>query len=317
MPSKRKPSRTAQLQPQPAPSDYDTDNANLTDNQHLLAASIPAPPVRSINELNLLVLQRWYPEVTHIIAIAPYAVIYNLNRAVGEWEKGETEGSMFVCQLTQEPYERYRIIILNRKSVENFTLDLVSSENVSFQSGFIIAQTTEDDATGIWIYSDGRTTPTTAEVTWNVIESCAKRVEQFAVHDRGISDETGDHEDIYESGVDAVAEDDTLQNVSQQVLPPVMAASGERLDLAALFAKPRDQQQAVPDSNQSFVQPDFFSIGQVPITARSNGHSSHFPATADTDFFRTTSTPADPQPSHAGPVAQQNALLDLFKSARK
>lgn len=100
MPPKGK-SRASKAVPQAAPvaSDYDTDT-NYTDTGAF--AVVPPPPVRSNEELNMLVLRRWYPSIQSIIAIAPFAVVYIHDDDTQKWEKTESQGTLFVCQFQEQ-----------------------------------------------------------------------------------------------------------------------------------------------------------------------------------------------------------------------
>lgn len=307
MPAKRKP-RSAQ--PLPQQSDYETDTANYTDNQ---LAPLPAPPVRSIGELNLIVLKRWYPDIQHVIAIAPYAVLYNLNATAGEWEKAETEGSLFVCQLTDNPYERYRVVIMNRKSLENFSLDLVGTDSIQFESGYIMAQVTEDDICGIWVFSDGDTDQNTAETIWNVIETCAKRAAHFrdaaevddGAYDNGSNglsyaqDRAHAYEEPQHFQHSAPAWQDTHNATEGQ---PV---GGQQIDLASLFKPPEAQQAPHGTYNQGPAANHFPS---------QPGQSTN---KTDTSFFRGAEGNHAPAFQQTAPQPQQAALLDLFRNAKR
>jgi hypothetical protein len=142
-PKKRTTTRPAQRQPQQVVSDYDeTDTAAFTDNA---AANIAPPPSRTNTELNLLVLRRYCPDVERIVQIAPFAVVYSFSPDTQGWEKIGTEGTLFVCQLAGASYSRYSVIILNRKSLDNFIVELVSAENVEITDSYVILQSPGED----------------------------------------------------------------------------------------------------------------------------------------------------------------------------
>ncbi|EMC96999.1 hypothetical protein BAUCODRAFT_48463, partial [Baudoinia panamericana UAMH 10762] len=151
MPSKRKSSRHAKLEPQPI-TDYDTDTVNPSD----AAPSLEAPPVRTNTELNLTVLRRYSPDLEHILSIAPFAVLYTFSTESSQWEKCGIEGTLFVCQLAGTA--RYSAIILNRKSLDNFITDLVSADDVEITAEYVILQALNSEGTpqiyGIWIFED-------------------------------------------------------------------------------------------------------------------------------------------------------------------
>ena len=87
----------------PQVSDYESDNPAYASDLPL-----PRPPeTRTNDELNLTVLQRHNHEVSSILSIAPYAVIYEFNaQPEPTWNKAGIEGSLFICQLTPGPQLR-------------------------------------------------------------------------------------------------------------------------------------------------------------------------------------------------------------------
>ena len=113
-----------------------------------------APPViRSNEELNLSVIRRHYPEVAAIHYVAPYAVLYAYMLESSQWEKVGMEGSLFVCELVPSPIgaERFAVILLNRRGLENFFMEITSPEDIDFGE-FIMMQS--DQVYGLWIFSE-------------------------------------------------------------------------------------------------------------------------------------------------------------------
>lgn len=310
MPSKRKPTRNAQLQPQPAQSDYDTDTANNTDNQPMTAVVSP-PPIRSNEELNLLVLKRWCPEIQGIIAIAPFAVLYTFSPETQQWEKSETQGSLFVCQLSGDSFPRYRVIILNRKGPENFHLDLVSTENIEVTEEYVIVQILEDDGTpliyGLWIFSDGDSSPDTRTVISKTIVDCATRAEQDrqSTETRGM--DGGD--DLSHATSDMNKHVYAADGEHAQIMPHASDMSrqqlaGQQIDLATLFAKP--QMQPAIQTNQPLLP---HHLADLPANAPPDSDAHR----QSTMFVKPAFFDAPPQTQHQ----PQNALLDLFKNAKR
>jgi hypothetical protein len=302
MPPKRKTARNAQHHQQPitvVQSDYETDAANYTDTQPV----VPPPPVRSNSELNLLVLRRWCPEIEGIIAIAPFAVLYIFSPETQQWEKCETQGSLFVCQLSAEPYPRYRVIILNRKNPENFQLDIVSTENIEITEEYVIVQIVGDDGTphiyGIWIFSDGDSVPDTREVIAQTIMDCALRAEQDA---QGALD--GQEQDgLFESNQGQVYDE-----LEAYTAPPVpgQQLAGQQIDLATLFAKPQMQPGG---HTQPLLQPQGTNFPPNSHGLDPFGHGQQLAAQGSFQTHLATQQGAAPP--------QQNALLDLFKNAKR
>ncbi|KAF2841691.1 PH domain-like protein [Patellaria atrata CBS 101060] len=169
-----------QQQQQILASDYETD------------ALPPAPPPRTNAELNLAVLQRHNDTVTSILSIAPYAVIYVFSPTSQQWEKHGIEGTLFVCSQTPGPLgeDRFCVIILNRRGLENFVLGLERKEDVEITAEYVILQMREGDAGngsegthvkifGIWIFSEPAPSSTerTREINAKVIQDCAAHAE--------------------------------------------------------------------------------------------------------------------------------------------
>jgi hypothetical protein len=133
MPPKAKARGHQNQQPQPQPSDYETDAANV---------DLPLPPPRSNSELNLSVIRRHYPDVTSIQHVASYAVLYTFSLDSQAWEKIGIEGTLFVCALTPSSIgaDRYAVIMLNRRGLENWRLELASEEELEITEEYIIVQ---------------------------------------------------------------------------------------------------------------------------------------------------------------------------------
>lgn len=299
MPTKKKnTTRAAQLHPQPAQSDYDTDTANMTES----APAMAPPPARTNTELNLLVLRRYVPETDRIISIAPFAVVYVFSPDTQGWEKCGIEGTLFVCQLSGSQYPRYNVVILNRKSLDNFVTELVSEDDIEITEQYVILQVQGEDGVptiyGLWIFSDeGEGVHTTKDIVANAMQECAMR----ASHSNFSAN--GNGHDQY-SAPNSMNFDGATDMADMDVATPVQPQSvGQSIDLLSLFNKAPAVAPAAdhgPPSNSYQHQP------------------SQFTPNADTDFFRSTHGPAGGTQAQAQaprPVAQQNALLDLFKNA--
>lgn len=154
------PAQTELMPPQTIlASDYESDNQGYTSEY-----PGPAPPLtRTLEELNLSVLQKWNPDITAILSVAPYATIYDFASATNEWQKGSIVGSLFICQLSPGGYgeDRFRAIVLNRGGLENFEAELRQSDSsgVAIQGDFVEVmridpETQETKVNAIYIYSE-------------------------------------------------------------------------------------------------------------------------------------------------------------------
>ncbi len=146
----------------PYVSDYESDSA------FAYLSDQPPPPEaqvipRTIDELNLSVLQRYNSSITAILSVAPYAVIYIFSPSPEpEWIKSGVEGSLFICQLEpgQLGEDRFNAIVLNRRGLENFEAELKEDETggVELTDDYIIVTSKasgQPTALGIWVFSEG------------------------------------------------------------------------------------------------------------------------------------------------------------------
>lgn len=133
----------------------------------------PPPPERSNEELNLSVIRRHYPDVTSIRYVAPYAVLYAFSIDSRQWAGMNIEGTLFVCELVPSPIgtERYSVVILNRRGLENFAMEITGPEQIDIDEEYIIMQ--GDPVYGLWIFSEpppSSTQNTRAETQARIME---------------------------------------------------------------------------------------------------------------------------------------------------
>lgn len=196
------------------------------------------------------------------------------------------EGTLFVCQ---QNGPRWKVIVLNRKSLENFVAELHSPDDVELTTDYVILQVANAEGDtqifGLWIFSDANEAVSTKETVAQAIHACAMQASAIA----GQAEEAYDENEFYE------AEETPVHYDSQ---PPVEQPTGQTLDLSQIFGKP------------AFV-------GNAYSAEQHMGyHDPRFLAHADTNFFRNTASPGTQQgyavPS-ASPHPQQDVLLGLFK----
>ena len=258
----RKP-KTRQNQPPVTinPSDYESDINNLSD--------VPPPPPTHTNaELNFSVIRRYLPSVTAIISIAPYAVVYLFSPTSQQWEKSGTEGTLFVCQLssTEAGADRFAVIVLNRRGLSNFQLDLLNEEDVQLTEEYVILRVYDDEAGiqniyGLWIFSEPppSSTANARAMTARIIHECAVQAEASRKN-------TEDQHDGSTNGHEAQQE------------TPQSEAMGRQVSLRDLFGQQREQDDGWSIKHHS------------PRTM-----TPQFIPSADTEFFRTTRRHAQPR----------------------
>ena len=274
------------LQQPHQPSDYESDVNYVSD-------APPPPPTRSNAELNLSVIRRHDPAITSILSIAPYAVVYIFSPASQQWEKSGIEGTMFVCQLSPSELgaERYSVAVLNRRSLDNFRVELLDGSDVEITEDYVILQSNDEDGNpqvyGLWIFSEPppSSTANSRAINAQIIQECAIQAEttrKMAEQNIQANEPLGEEFEIVES-----------EPMERQ------------LSLKELFGQQREQDDgwSVRSHSPQIKQPQF-----VP--------------SADTDFFRTArrhvQPPQQQQPPATNSVQQSNHgrnLLDLFRTA--
>lgn len=341
MPPKRARQRVAQ--PQVVQSDYDTDTAYHTDLPQ--THTIP-PPVRSNEELNLSVLQRHSPAVTQILSVAPFAVVYLFSPESQQWEKYGIEGTLFVCQLQPETIpgnpvvvERYSVVILNRKGLDNFATELYSASDVEITEQYVILQVMAEDGTpqifGLWIFSEPEPASTAQSRVINaqIIQECATRAENSRMLAGKGDLET---EEQYEEEEDE-EEDKPLQQqqplYGDHKVPPT---AGQQINMGALFGQPQNNghfSQAqppshAPNTNQGVMpqqyhqtQPQQYYSQPQPQQQYLHQPQQYQQQHPHQGFQHPQShmyamPQGDPR-ARNGPPAQSDVLLGLFQSARQ
>ncbi|KAH7390535.1 hypothetical protein BKA66DRAFT_413592 [Pyrenochaeta sp. MPI-SDFR-AT-0127] len=220
--------RANHTQPPPLPSDYETDAAPAT-------VDVPLPPPRSNEELNFSVLRRVYPELFAIEHVTPYAALYTFNLETEQWEKVGIEGTLFICHLTPSPagVERYCVIIYNRRGLENFYLDLTSSDDMEISDPYVILQG-DEVVYGIWIFAD----PPPASTANCRIETGNKMME--------IADKARASREAKENQGKNGAHENTEQLDTASSIP-----MGRQLSLRELFGQQREQDAGFSIHNHS------------------------------------------------------------------
>ncbi|MCJ1353230.1 MAG: mRNA-decapping enzyme 1B [Icmadophila ericetorum] len=174
----RKP-KYQQLQQQATlqPSDNESDLNYTSD-------AIPPPPSRTDHELNLSVLKRHNKSIISLEYVTPYVVVYAFSPTTQQWEKSGIEGTAFVCGLapSDESVYRYAVMVLNRRGLENFSIELQSTSNVEVMEEYIILQSENNGVPqvhGIWVFCEPPPSSTSQqrEATALKIQGCAAKGE--------------------------------------------------------------------------------------------------------------------------------------------
>lgn len=104
-------------------------------------------------QVNLSVFRRSDPAVTAIIASASHVVLYQLNDG-SEWCRRNVEGGLFLVERRLKPdHIVYRLVIVNRKSPDNYEDDLrVGNEDLELNDHMLMYHNSAGHIVGIWFY---------------------------------------------------------------------------------------------------------------------------------------------------------------------
>ncbi|KAI9764277.1 MAG: hypothetical protein M1840_008568 [Geoglossum simile] len=295
------------------PSDYESDAVAFNNN---LEPPRPAAPTQTNDELNLSVLRRHNPAVTSILSIAPYAVVYLFSTATQQWDKSGVEGTMFVSQLSPSAgtsSERYAVIILNRRGLDNFTAELLQGDDVDVVSEYVILRVNADGGQehriyGLWIFSEPAPSSTaqTREINAQIIKDCAVAAETsrrlVAAAQKQQQSTNDKHSGASQQSHGGRSEDEEQAGPVASSVP-----MGRQLSLRELFGQQRKQDSGWSVKNHSprLVNGGFPSAGQFAVTA-------------DTDFFRGgIASPQQQQRQAQAAGLGVDLLTELFRKAEQ
>lgn len=254
------------------PSNYDSD---ISDE---LNAGV-LPPSRTNYEVNLSVIKRYAPNISSIAYLHPYAVVYVFSSISNQWEKYGVEGTLFVCRLSpmNGAKDEYSAFVLNRRGLNNFSLDLRSTAQIEPDGEFIVLQSIdgegEPEVYGLWIWAEPESLVNAREDTVRALQECASRAESV---EKPVAEE--------------LRAQDLVQAHSQEL--------GRQISTRDLFEKPSDPTSSV-----------------VPKLGKSTT-SSRFALSADTEFFRPAKSHTPQTSTTATKIVQGDDVLgNLFRNA--
>lgn len=288
-----------------AVSDYETDYAA----QDSLANLAPPPINRTNDELNLAVLRRHYPDLISIVSIASFCVVYAFSPTTQAWEKYGVDGTLFINQLTpsEEGVSRFSVVVFNRRSMEKFSVELKTADDVEVTDDYVILQSQHDDGSlqifGLWIFTEPPPSSTAhaREINGEMIKQVAALVDNSRKTLEAMNNESSDE--------------------------PDSVPMGRQLSLRELFGKQREADAgfsihhhetphipeastlpAIPNYPQSQVQAT--QPAQQPAANPANVATPRFTNTPDTDFFlsapKVTPTQGQRKPKHHPPRRQHS-----------
>jgi len=100
-------------------------------------------------EANLRVLQRQDPAVLDILGSATHVVLYEFEAP--SWKKLDVEGSLFLVKRNDMP--RFRLLVLNRNSTDNYQVDITSSFQVQEKDPYLMFRKPDGTIQGIWFHN--------------------------------------------------------------------------------------------------------------------------------------------------------------------
>jgi hypothetical protein len=274
-------------------SDYDSENAGYT--SELIMK--PPPLQRTTDELNDIVVRRHHPEVARVLAVAPYAVIYEFETIPEPaWEKKDIEGSLFICQLTSGSYgeDRYAAIVLNRRGLKNFNAPLIEVENggVEVTDPYVIITFIEEGKQkiyGVFVFSEGPGTSTEHSRTYSG-ELMVTLANQAGISRKAAELAAAEAQERHTKA--------HLQDAGASLEDQNMAGEdmGRQINLHQLFGQQRAQ-----DAGYSARSHHTDESTRMPTTAQFG--TSHIPQ------------PTPPAPALASSQDQSQKLMDLFRNA--
>ena len=259
------------------------------------------PVIRTKEELNLSVIRKHNPEIVRILALAPYATIYDWAHTPGEWQKTGPNGTLFICQLTQGEYgeDRYHAVVLNRSGLDNFNAEIRKSDLGSVEvSGDYVIITQEPQEPGgapkanaIHIFSEEGTSTDQSRVTTGglmvALAEDAKTSRDAAMarftHQDGISWDTIELPQQSSSALETTS----LQQHPQQPtsvqphyptlqpspVPPMAPQPTRQSGLLALFQNQQSQPPPRPESRDQSLRQLVEDVEAGPIRPQAQARS--------------------------------------------
>ncbi|KAG7005198.1 hypothetical protein G7Y79_00021g050650 [Physcia stellaris] len=274
---------------QPHPQSHPQVHPPQPNYTHLQSSTIsasPAPPPRTNASLNLSVLQQHYPSTSQILTLAPFSVLYTFSPTTQSWEKCEVEGTLFVCALStnnqnikdqedweeREEEEGYAVVILNRKGLDNFYLEISAAGEgaveVEITAEFTILQAA-DKVWGLWIYGEA------GEGTSKTIAACAERVRTHAEEQEEDGDvdapETAPHLPTLNHATAHHQQHPSISSPSPPPPPPPPTASKPHVSPPDIPLDTKPERPALPMFTPSADTQFFLSQGRGGLQQISRG----------------------------------------------
>lgn len=105
---------------------------------------------KATDQLNLSVLRRVDPDTEQVLATAGHVALYVFDTERKAWSRKDVEGSLFLLKRQTQP--RFKIVILNKKSQDNFVEDVLGDFKFELAAPYVLYRSKLDEVIGIWFY---------------------------------------------------------------------------------------------------------------------------------------------------------------------
>lgn len=110
------------------------------------------------DSMNLKVLRRDDPSISHILGSASSIAMYELDMQTTKWHRKNVEGSLFVVERkkssTNSNSSRFQFIVLNRLSDERFVESIAKDAEFEMSEKYLLYKTDQDEVNGVWFYDE-------------------------------------------------------------------------------------------------------------------------------------------------------------------
>lgn len=101
-------------------------------------------------QMNIGVLKRKDKFITTIHSTFDHVVFYKFQD--DSWDKLEVEGAMFIVERNEPKFPKYRIVVMNRKSSDDFRQDITKDLELEVHHPYVFYRTKGRIIKGIWFY---------------------------------------------------------------------------------------------------------------------------------------------------------------------
>ncbi|DBA87219.1 TPA: hypothetical protein ACH3X1_004288 [Trebouxia sp. C0004] len=105
---------------------------------------------KATDQLNLSVLRRVDPDTEQVLATAGHVALYVFDTERKAWSRKDVEGSLFLLKRQTQP--RFKIVILNKKSQDNFVEDVLGDFKFEVAPPYVLYRSKLDEVIGVWFY---------------------------------------------------------------------------------------------------------------------------------------------------------------------